>query len=416
MFGRGGEEALALRAAGIPFEVVPGRDRGRRGARLRGHPGDAPRAGASAVAFVTGHEDPDKPTRRRSTGTRSRRSRARSSSTWASRAAADRRRADRRRARPPTSRRRSSSAGTLPAPAHRRRDARRRSPSASSEEGVGRRRSRVVGAGRRAARASWRGSSAGRCRAHASRSRGRGRRRAAWRARLRELGARGRRGAGDPRPRQLPGAGRCDPAPYDLVCLTSPNGVRAAVRAPREPAGATRARWPARGRGDRPGHGAALREHGIAADVVPERFVAEGLVEALADVAGAQRALVARARGGARRAARRAARSAAREVDVLALYETVAEPLDAEALSRRRARRLRHVHLGLDGAPSSTGGAAARPRSAQTRDVVSIGPVTSEALREHGLEPDVEADRARHRRPGRGAAGRRRLTMRTARR
>ena len=36
-----------------------------------------------------------------------------------------------------------------------------------------------------------------------------------------------------------------------------------------------------------PGTARALRAHGIEADIVPERAVAEGLVEALADVAGA---------------------------------------------------------------------------------------------------------------------------------
>ncbi len=42
VFGRGAEEAAALRDAGIPFEVVPGVTAGRGRLRLRGHPGDAP--------------------------------------------------------------------------------------------------------------------------------------------------------------------------------------------------------------------------------------------------------------------------------------------------------------------------------------------------------------------------------------
>src|SRR5438270_13379933 len=59
VFGRGGEEALALRAAGIQFEVVPGVTAGVAAPAYAGIP-VTHRDHASAVAFVTGHEDPDK--------------------------------------------------------------------------------------------------------------------------------------------------------------------------------------------------------------------------------------------------------------------------------------------------------------------------------------------------------------------
>lgn len=59
IFGRGSEEALALHDAGIPFEVVPGITAATAAAEYAGF-SYTHRNISSAVAFVTGHEDPTK--------------------------------------------------------------------------------------------------------------------------------------------------------------------------------------------------------------------------------------------------------------------------------------------------------------------------------------------------------------------
>ena len=60
VFGRGGEEALALASAGVPFEVVPGVTSAIAGPAFAGVP-VTHRGLASSFAVVTGHEDDDKP-------------------------------------------------------------------------------------------------------------------------------------------------------------------------------------------------------------------------------------------------------------------------------------------------------------------------------------------------------------------
>jgi uroporphyrin-III C-methyltransferase len=59
VFGRGGEEALALVSAGVPWEIVPGVSSGMAAAAYAGIP-ITHRGLGSSVAFVTGHEEQGK--------------------------------------------------------------------------------------------------------------------------------------------------------------------------------------------------------------------------------------------------------------------------------------------------------------------------------------------------------------------
>jgi uroporphyrinogen III methyltransferase/synthase len=167
--------------------------------------------------------------------------------------------------------------------------------------------------------------------------------------------------------------------------VTSPNGAALLMDALRD----ARARADARVAAIGSGTAAELERRGIRADVVPERSVAEALVEALRDVpVEGERVLVARA-SEARDVLPDALAERGAQVDVVALYDTVAEPLDDQ--TRAALERATYVTF----TSSSTvrfflevGGQV--PPAAR---VVTIGPVTSETAREHGLEVHAEAGR-----------------------
>jgi uroporphyrinogen III methyltransferase / synthase len=383
VFGRGGEEAEALRTAGVPYEVVPGVTAGVAAPAYAGIP-ITHRGAASAVAFVTGHEDPGKP--------------GGSAVDWGALAAfpgtlvfymgvrqlssiGERLVACGRASSEPTAvvERGTLSdqrvvVGTLGTIAD-----------VAASEGV--RAPALVVVGEVVAlgeRLDW--FSSARPLAGVSVAVTRARTQASeLAARLRSLGA---SAVEAPAIRIVPLDG---PAPevagYDLVCLTSPNGVGVLFSRLAAQGLDARALAGARVAAIGPGTARALAEHGVIADVVPERFVAEGLVEALADVP-VSRALVARA-ASARDVLVEGLRSRGAEVDVVALYETVASPLDEAQLAAVRAADYvtftssSTVRFFLE----SAGGSRLQGR------IVSIGPVTSATLREHGLSPDVEAGR-----------------------
>ena len=193
-----------------------------------------------------------------------------------------------------------------------------------------------------------------------------------------------------------PSAPPLDPSPYDLICVTSANGVAGLFQRLDDARLDTRSLAGIRIAAIGPATARALAQRGVIADVVSERAVAESLLEALADVP-AKRALIAAA-AETRALLPDALRARGVEVDVLAVYETVAEPLSQ--LTLRSAQSADYVTFTSSSTvrrfADAMGGTATDPRaplglSPDTR-VVSIGPITSETLREHGVEPDIEAD------------------------
>jgi len=390
VFGRGGEEAEALREAGVEFEVVPGVTAGVAAPAYAGIP-VTHRDDASAVAFVTGHEDPGKDEPALDWGALAafpgtlvlymgvKRLAANAAALIAAGRPEDEAAAAIEQGTMDGQRAVVATLGTIGETVER--------------EGITAPAIIVIGdvVGRREALAWLERLPLHGLKVVVTRAR----------AQASELAA-GLRGLGAqvvelPAIRIEPRLGTAAVAAaverideYAVVCLTSPNGVALLFEALAEHGRDARALAAATVAAIGPGTAAALAEHGIEADVVPERFVAEALAAALEGVeVKGRRVLVARA-AEARDVLPEALSERGAEVDVVPLYETVREEPQESAVAA--AQDADYVTFTSSSTVRNLSEALGERMPGEAR-IVSIGPVTSAAAREAGLEVAVEAKR-----------------------
>lgn len=389
VFGRGGEEAEALVAAGVEFEVVPGVTAGVAAPAYAGIP-VTHREDSPAVAFVTGHEDPEKETTAidwdalaRFPGTLVFYMGIRNLPEIAASLTAAGRPADEPAA--------VIGDGTLPGQrvvtstlsgiAAAVAEAQIRAPAIVLVGEVAKRAATLGWLNRRPLHG--RTVVVTRARAQAS----------TLTATLAELGA---------EVLELP-AIRFEPRidsdevadaiaalhTYALVCLTSTNAVEQLFAAMRAQGLDARALAAATVAAIGPSSARSLAKHGVIADIVAERYAAEGIIEALepVDVSG-KPVLIPRAEKARDELPDWLAGRGAK-VDVVTLYETFPEQLSEDQLAAAaNADYLTFtasstVHNFVDAMGDRI------PRAAR---VVSIGPATSHTARELGLEVHAEAE------------------------
>jgi uroporphyrinogen III methyltransferase / synthase len=391
VFGRGGEEAQALASADIPFEVVPGVTAGVAAPAYAGIP-VTHRDAASAVAFVTGHEDPQK---------------TESAIDWEA------------LARFPGTLVFYMGMKQLPEISRRLIEGGRAAemPAAVVERGTlpGQRsvvatlgdiaeRVRAVGVkppaitlvgpvAKLADELAWldrrpligRTVAVTRARAQAS----------GLAQRLSRLGAEVVEAPAiriEPRPvtGELAQAAR-EIGSFAVVCVTSPNGAVLLLDAVEAVGGDARSFAGVEVAAIGPGTAGELARRGIRPDVVAEVSTAEGLLDALSeiDVEG-ERVLVARA-SEARDALPDGLVTRGANVVVVPLYDTVAEKLgESELAAVRRAHYVTFTSSSTVRFFMDALGDGSLPDGTR---VISIGPITSATARELGLEVHAEAER-----------------------
>ena len=202
-------------------------------------------------------------------------------------------------------------------------------------------------------------------------------------------------------------------ATYDWLILTSVNGVEAMFARPAwknsmwksgplGPRKATRnsgALAPAiRIAAIGPATKKAIEQRGLRVDVMPKEYVAESVVRSLRKKVKGKRVLLVRAKV-ARDVIPRELRKAGAKVDVVEAYETVAPKSSRGRLRAALKDPNKRPHVVTFTSSSTVKNFAAllglspkhKPAQLDGVRMASIGPVTSQTLREYGFRPDIAA-------------------------
>lgn len=180
---------------------------------------------------------------------------------------------------------------------------------------------------------------------------------------------------------------------YDWVIFTSPNGVRFFRERLRALGRDLRALGRARVAAIGPQTAAALEEAGILADLVPARFQAEGVVEAMAGEPLAGRRILLPRAAVAREILPETLRGRGATVDVVPAYRTVPPRDIATDVCRLLAERC--IDVVTFTSASTVGHFAALCGEAPYREwlrgveVACIGPVTARQAEELGIKPTI---------------------------
>ena len=174
---------------------------------------------------------------------------------------------------------------------------------------------------------------------------------------------------------------------YDWIIFTSANAVRAYVAELPEPRGSCAARFAAIGAATRD----VAQENGLVVSVVPEKFVAESLADALGSESLAGKRILIPSAAVTRDVLPRALIALGASVQVVEAYRNVIPTGAGERLRELLSAALPDWVAFASSSAVDNAVMLAGVDALQETSILTIGPITSQTVREHGLVVAAEA-------------------------